>query len=194
MKKMRIIALVSAFLLQACATVSTQFYSLDAIAPPKSESHHADKKPLIGVTQITLPTILERKQIVTRDAYGKLLLSEQHQWAGLLKQNMTEVIANDFATAYPHFWFKAYPWSTLGMVDYRMVIDVTQLDITMGKSIILSANWTLLNEKTHAVIAHDNVVLEQALVEDNYAHVVKAMNQLLAQFAQEVHFSQNFPF
>jgi uncharacterized lipoprotein YmbA len=194
MKKMRIIALASAFLLQACETVSTQFYSLDAIAPPKSESNHADKKPLIGVTQITLPTVLERKQIVTRDVYGKLLLSEQHQWAGLLKQNMTEVIANDFATVYPHFWFKAYPWSTLGMVDYRMVIDVTQLDITMGKSIILSANWTLLNEKTHAVIAHDNVVLEQVLVEDNYAHVVKAMNQLLAQFAQEVHFSQNFPF
>jgi hypothetical protein len=80
------------------------------------------------------------------------------------------------------------------MVDYRMVIDVTQLDITMGKSIVLSANWTLLNEKTHAVIAHDNVVLEQALLEDNYAHVVKAMNQLLAQFSQEVHFSQNFPF
>jgi uncharacterized lipoprotein YmbA len=80
------------------------------------------------------------------------------------------------------------------MVDYRMVIDVTQLDITMGKSIVLSANWTLLNEKTHAVIAHDNVVLEQALLEDNYAHVVKAMNQLLAQFAQEVHFSKNFPF
>ena len=80
------------------------------------------------------------------------------------------------------------------MVDYRMVIDVTQLDITMGKYIVLSANWTLLNEKTHAVIAHDNVVLEQALLEDNYAYVVKAMNQLLAQFAQEAHFSKNFPF
>ena len=194
MTKVRIIALASALLLPACATVSTQFYSLDAIAPTKSERNHADKKLLIGVTQITLPTLLERKQIVTRDANGKLLLSEQHQWAALLKQNMTEVIANDFFAVYPNVWFKAYPWSTLGMVDYRIVIDVTQLDITMGKSIVFSANWTLLNEKTHAVIAHDNVVLEHALVEDNYAHVVKAMNQLLMQFAQEVHVSQNLPF
>lgn len=194
MIKVRIIAIASALLLQACATVSTQFYSLDAIAPTKNESHHADKKLLIGVTQITLPTSLERKQIVTRDANGKLLLSEQHQWAGLLKQNMTEVIANDFFAVYPNVWFKAYPWSTLGMVDYRIVIDVTQLDITMGKSIVFSANWALLNEKTHAVIAHDNVVLEQALVEDNYAHVVKAMNQLLVQFAQEARFAQSIPF
>lgn len=194
MTTVRIIALASALLLPACATVSTQFYSLDPIAPTKSERNHADKKLLIGVTQITLPTLLERKQIVTRDANGKLLLSEQHQWAALLKQNMTEVIANDFFAVYPNVWFKAYPWSTLGMVDYRIVIDVTQLDITMGKSIVFSANWTLLNEKTHAVIAHDNVVLEHALVEDNYAHVVKAMNQLLMQFAQEVHVSQNLPF
>ena len=193
MKKVRNIALASLFLLQACATVPTQFYSLDAIALNKDESNQADKKPLIGVTQITLPSVLERKQIVTHDVNGKLILSEQHQWAGLLKQNMTEVIATDFAVVYPHFWFKAYPWSTLGMVDYRMVIDVTQLDITMGKSITLSANWTLINEKTHAVISHDNVRLEHVLVDDNYAHVVNAINQLLAQFAREAQFSKNFP-
>ena len=193
MKQVRNIALASLFLLQACATVPTQFYSLDAIALNKDESNQADKKPLIGVTQITLPSVLERKQIVTHDVNGKLILSEQHQWAGLLKQNMTEVIATDFAVVYPHFWFKAYPWSTLGMVDYRMVIDVTQLDITMGKSITLSANWTLINEKTHAVILHDNVRLEHVLVDDNYAHVVNAINQLLAQFAREAQFSKNFP-
>ena len=193
MKKVKNIALASLFLLQACATVPTQFYSLDAIALNKDESNQANKKPLIGVTQITLPIVLERKQIVTHDVNGKLILSEQHQWAGLLKQNMTEVIANDFAVVYPHFWFKAYPWSTLGMVDYRMVIDVTQLDITMGKSITLSANWTLINEKTHAVISHDNVRLEHVLVDDNYAHVVNAINQLLAQFAREAQFSKNFP-
>ena len=193
MKKVKNIALASLFLLQACATVPTQFYSLDAIALNKDESNQADKKPLIGVTQITLPSVLERKQIVTHDVNGKLILSEQHQWAGLLKQNMTEVIATDFAVVYPHFWFKAYPWSTLGMVDYRMVIDVTQLDITMGKSITLSANWTLINEKTHAVISHDNVRLEHVLVDDNYAHVVNAINQLLAQFAREAQFSKNFP-
>lgn len=193
MKQVRNIALASLFLLQACATVPTQFYSLDAIALNKDESNRADKKPLIGMTQITLPSVLERKQIVTHDVNGKLILSEQHQWAGLLKQNMTEVIATDFAVVYPHFWFKAYPWSTLGMVDYRMVIDVTQLDITMGKSITLSANWTLINEKTHAVILHDNVRLEHVLVDDNYAHVVNAINQLLAQFAREAQFSKNFP-
>ncbi|MEY2666874.1 MAG: hypothetical protein RLZZ384_1045 [Pseudomonadota bacterium] len=193
MKTLRHIALASILLLQACATMPTQFYSLDAIASNNGESHNVDKKTLIGVTQMTLPTLLERKQIVTHDAYGKLILSEQHQWAGLLKQNMTEVVANNFATVYPHFWFKAYPWSTLGMVDYRMVIDVTQLNIIMGKSITFSANWALINEKTHTVIAHDNVALEQVLVDDNYANLVNAINQLLAQFAQEVHFSQHFP-
>ena len=163
------------------------------------EYFHSDDDLLRGISfQDLIDTVYSNESIVdersVRKVYKEILTTNLKDAEYELKQNMTEVIANDFATAYPHFWFKAYPWSTLGMVDYRMVIDVTQLDITMGKSIILSANWTLLNEKTHVVIAHDNVVLEQVLVEDNYAHVVKAMNQLLAQFAQEVHFSQNFPF
>ncbi len=194
MNTIKSVILASVLLLQGCTTMPTQFYSLDAIAPSNVlQRHHADKKPLVGITQITLPSALERKQLVTRDSHGTLLLSEQHQWAGLLKQNMTEVMATNFATLYPQFWFKAYPWSTLGMVDYRMVIEVTQLDIVMGKSITFSANWTLLDEKTHLVVAHDNLMIEQALIDDNYAHAVNAMNQLLVTFVEIAHFSHYFP-
>ncbi len=189
---MKKLVLFSLLVLQGCTTTPpTQFYSLEAIATPAT-SPSSDKKPLIGIAQISLPSALERKQIVTRDTQGQLLLAEQHQWAALLKQNMTEVLAKDLAMQQPHFWFKAYPWSMLGMVDYRLVIDVTRLDIVLGKSIHFSADWTLLNEKTHAVLQHSSVDLEQPLNDENYATAVTALNQLLAHLGDQLTFALPF--
>jgi uncharacterized lipoprotein YmbA len=163
----------------------TQFYSLEAITMPIT-LQPLEKKPLVGITQISLPSALERKQIVTRDEKGQLTIAEQHQWAALLKQNMTEVLAIDLAAKQPRFWFKAYPWSLLGIVDYRLVVDVTRLDIVLGKAIIFSVNWTILNEKSHAILQHDSLELTQPLADENYTTAVLGLNALLASLSEKL--------
>lgn len=182
---MKRIVLLTLLILQGCASApQTQFYSLEAVNSSITSS--SDKKTLIGITQVSLPSELERKQIVTRDNNGQLHFSEQHQWAALLKQNITEVLAQNLASQYPDFWFKAYPWSLLGMVDYRLVIDVTCLEIVLGKHISLSIDWTILNEKNHAVLKHDSMNLQQPLTTENYSMAVDGLNQLLVKVSQQL--------
>jgi uncharacterized lipoprotein YmbA len=182
---MKKLVLIGLLILQGCATAPpTQFYSLESIALPKVST--TEKKPLIGVAQISLPSELERKQIVTRDTNGKLHFAEQHQWAALLKHNITEVLAKNLAMQQPEFWFKAYPWNLLGMVDYRLVIDVTKLEIVLGKTISLSVDWTILNEKTHAVLKHDSLDLQQPLADETYATAVAGLNQLLVKMSERL--------
>ena len=188
---MKKLVLVSLLILQGCATApSTQFYSLESMKISSTLLQKkvllSDKKPLIGISQIALPSALERKQIVTRDENGALHFAEQHQWAALLKQNMTEVLAKNLAMQQPECWFKAYPCSLLGMVDYRLVIDVTRLDIVLGKTISLSVDWTMLNEKTHAVLQHESIDLSQPLVDESYATAVVGLNQLLASLSESI--------
>ncbi len=185
---MKRLVLMSLLILQGCATAPpTQFYSLESKQiSPVPLKNNGISKPLIGVAQISLPSELERKQIVTRNTNGALNFVEQHQWAALLKQNMTEVLAKNLASQQPEFWFKAYPWSLLGMVDYRLVIDVTRLDIVLGKTISLSVDWTILNEKTHAVLKHDSMNLQQPLENDTYATAVAGLNELLARMTQQM--------
>ncbi len=184
------IVLTSLLLLQGCASAPpTQFYSLEAIAMPMA-SQSPEKKPLVGITQISLPSVLERKQIVTRDETGQLTIAEQHQWAALLKQNMTEVLATDLAAKQPNYWFKAHPWSLLGRVDYRIVIDVTRLDIVLGKSIRFAVNWTVLNEKNHAVLQHDSLEFTQPLADEKYETAVLGLNALLASLSEKLAFVQ----
>jgi uncharacterized lipoprotein YmbA len=186
---MKKIILISLLILQGCATAPPiQFYSLEAVKqiPPPPLQKGGISKPLIGVAQISLPSELERKQIVTRDTNGTLHFAEQHQWAALLKQNMTEVLAKNLATQQPEFWFKSYPWSLLGMVDYRLVIDVTRLEIVLGKAISFSADWTILNEKTHAVLKHDSMDLQQPLADETYATAIDGLNQLLVKMTAQL--------
>jgi uncharacterized lipoprotein YmbA len=188
---MKKLVLAGLLLLQGCATAPpVQFYSLESKQTPRFVLTPLQKgetlKPLIGIAQISLPSALERKQIVTRDTNGALHFAEQHQWAALLKQNMTEVLAKNLASQQANFWFKSYPWSLLGMVDYRLVIDVTQLDIVLGKTISLSVDWAFLNEKTHAILQHGSIELSQPLADENYATAVTGLNALLAQLSEKV--------
>lgn len=184
---MKKIFLFCLFLLQGCANAPvTQFYSLEALTPPQTISAKNEKQPLVGISQISLPSALERKQLVSRDLTGQLQLHEQHQWAALLKQNMTEVVAKNLSFQQPHVWFKAHPWSLLGKVDYRLVIDVTRLDIVLGKTIYFSVDWTFLNEKNHAILQHDTIVLTVPLADENVATAVSGLNILLSQLCEKL--------
>jgi uncharacterized lipoprotein YmbA len=72
------------------------------------------------------------------------------------------------------------------MVDYRLVIDVTKLEIVLGKTISLSVDWTILNEKTHAVLKHNSLDLQQPLADENYATAVEGLNQLLVKMSERL--------
>lgn len=186
MKIKTLLLLNSLFILQGCAnTPATQFYSLESIAT-SSNVATITQKPFVGVAQISLPSALEHKQIVTRDLQGQLHLAEQHQWAALLRQNITEVLAKNLAITQPNFWFKAHPWSLLGRVEYRLVIDVTRLEIVLGKSIVFAVDWTLLDEKNHAILKHDSLNLTQALNDENYSTAVASLNELLLQLSKKL--------
>lgn len=179
--------LLCLFLLQGCVSAPpTQFYSLEALIPPQTISAKNEKQPLVGISQISLPSALERKQLVSRDSKGLLQLHEQHQWAALLKQNMTEVMAKNLASQQPNAWFKAHPWSLLGKVDYRLVIDVTRLDMIFGKKIDFSVDWTLLNEKNHAILQHDTIALTLPLADEKVATAVSGLNTLLSQLSEKL--------
>jgi uncharacterized lipoprotein YmbA len=184
---MKTFLLISFLLLQSCAnTPPTHFYSLEPIAAISDTLQSSAKKPLVGIAQISLPSVIERKQIVTRDATGQLIINEQHQWAALLKQNITEVLATNLAVRQPNYWFKAAPWSLLGMVDYRLVIDVTRLDIVLGKSISFSVDWTILNEKHHTILQHNSLDFNQPLADENYSTAILGLNTLLVLLSEKL--------
>lgn len=173
-------------LFTGCAsTPATQFYLLEALNQPQPIINNNEAKLLIGVGPLTLPSVLERKQIVTR-SNNAVQLSEFNQWAEPLNNNILSVLVKNLAAFQPNALIKAFPWAAYGEVNYRVIIDISRFDAELGKTCQLEAGWAIMREKDHRIIKNGQVKLSEPLHDMNYSSLVGAMNQLLNQFSQQV--------
>jgi hypothetical protein len=144
------------------------------------------KKRLIGIGPLTIPALLERRQIVTRKDNNSIEMAEFHQWAAPLKDNILTVLSKDVAAQQTNAIVRAYPWSAYGEVEYRIIIDITRFDSQLGKSANLEASWAIMDENNHSIISNGETKITQPLNDANYENVVLAMNKLLSEFSQQL--------
>lgn len=179
-----LISISAATLLSACLSPPTHFYVLEPMG--ESPSPVVEKSRQIGIGPVSIPTLLERKQIVTRSADNSVNIAEFHQWAAPLKDNVLQVLSQNLATLQPGDLVRAYPWSAYGAVDYRIVIDITRFDAQPERAASLEANWAIMNEKTHSLINNGHSKIEQRLEDSSYPATVKALNTVLGKFSREL--------
>lgn len=182
----KLLGLCIASLLTACAsTPPTNFYVLEALSQ-SSASVVNTKKPLIGIGPLTLPALLERRQIVTRKDNNTIQIAEFHQWAAPLRDNILAVLSKNIAAQQPNAIVKSYPWNVYGEMDYRVIIDISRFDSQLGKSATLEASWAIMAEKNHTILHNGQTKIQQPLNDANYESVVLALNKLLNELSQQL--------
>ncbi|MDO9268170.1 MAG: PqiC family protein [Methylobacter sp.] len=182
-----LISVSACTLLCACiSTPPTQFYVLEPLIESPSFSSATEKKRQIGIGPVSIPTLLERKQIVTRLPDSGVKVAEFHQWASPLKNNVTQVLTHNLATLQADDLIRAYPWSAYGAVDYRIIIDIIRFDTRPEQSVNLEANWAIMNEKNHTLISNGRTKIERPLNDSSYPSTVKALSKILSEFSQEL--------
>lgn len=182
-----LISLFVGTLLSGClSTPPTQFYVLEPLSEPPSSSTATEKKRQIGIGPVSIPTLLERKQIVTRLPDNSIKIAEFHQWAAPLKDTIAQVLTHNLATLQAGDLVRAYPWSAYGAVDYRIIIDIIRFDTRQEQSVNLEANWAIMNEKNHTLISNGRTKIEHPLDDPSYPAAVKALNKILGEFSQEL--------
>jgi uncharacterized lipoprotein YmbA len=153
---------------------------------PASVSTVNGKKRLIGIGPLTIPALLERRQIVTRKDNNSIEMAEFHQWAAPLKDNILTVLSKDIAAQQTNAIVRAYPWSAYGEVEYRIIIDISRFDSQLSKSANLEASWAIMEEVNHTIISNGETKITQPLTDANYENVVLALDKLLSEFAQQL--------
>jgi uncharacterized protein len=182
----RLKGLVACLLLSGCAsTPPTQFYALEALSEPTANRAKLEKR-VIGIGPVSIPALLERKQIVTRADNNGIRIAEFHQWAAPLQDNITQVIAHNLARLHAQDIIRSYPWGAFGTVDYRVVIDMQRFDSRPGQSVQLEADWAIMQEKNHNILANGHSKIEHPLSDASYEATVKALSTLLKEFSQEL--------
>ncbi|MGZ8157412.1 MAG: PqiC family protein [Methylobacter sp.] len=180
------ITLSTGALLSACMSTPTQFYVLEPLSEPPPSSTATEKKRQIGIGPISIPTLLERKQIVTRLPDNSVKIAEFHQWASPLKDNVAQVLTHNLATLQAGDLIRTYPWSAYGAVDYRIIIDIIRFDTRPEQTVNFEANWAIMNEKNHTLIDNGHSKIEHQLADPSYPSAVKALSKILGEFSQEL--------
>ncbi len=187
LKRTACLALV---LSSACSNnVPTHFYALDALLPQKPLAAAQPKEHqahIIGIGPVSLPALLNRKSIVTRMAQPAIQITDSQQWAEPLLDNVTRVLARNIAALQAQDTIYAYPWALVDAVEQRVVINVLQFDAKLGETVEFEAVWSIKQEQQQHVLRRGHTRLKQALKTPEYAEMVTAMNQILADFSTEL--------
>jgi uncharacterized lipoprotein YmbA len=174
-------------LLSACSSApSVQFYVLEALSQPSPTSITTLKPHSIGIGPISLPTLLEHKQIITRLPGNTVQLAELHQWASPLQDGLLQALTRNVSALQSGNIVRPYPWSIHGTVDLQIIVDIIRFDTTPGESANLEANWTIKNETDNTVLKNGHTAISHALSDKSYSGTVHALSKLLGEFSQEL--------
>lgn len=180
------LVLLNAWLLLAagCSSPPTRFFVL---APsPGAQPLGVGQDVAVGVGPVEFPEYLDRPQIVTRTGEHELNLADFDRWAEPLKDNATQVLAENLAVLLPSHKIATYPWKRSTPIDYQLAAKVTRFDQTEGGEAVLNVRWRLLNSDGGTeLFARESLYAERPSGTTVDA-TVAAMNRCLARFSREI--------
>ena len=146
----------------------------------------AERGVVVGVGPIELPAHLNRSQIVTRASEYQLDLSESHQWAEPLKENVSRVIAVNLSNMLESNRVFVVPRRQTISLDYQVSIDIARFDGKLGESASLNARWTLYASDTREPLLSKVTIVNERTEDGSYDALVAASSRALQALSMEI--------
>lgn len=162
------------------------FYTLTPIAAIQDtgSGQHNLKDVLIGIGPLKFPKILDRPQIVTRPAPGRLNLAEFRRWGGFLKDDFLSVMAENLTTLLGTDQVVVYPWPGGLDPSVRIEFDVHQFDGKLGDSVVLNVSWILKTQDQTDNTHLKRSTIVQPVLGPDYDALVAAKSKALEKFSR----------
>lgn len=179
--------LLSASVLSACSMLGgsdeeglggTRFYSLTPLAL-SSATKAKDPELRIGVGPIGLSRLLRRPQIITRKSATEIAMAEKHQWGGILKEDLSRTLTDNFSGILGTENIEQYPWKHSFKPKYHVRIDIDQLDGKLGQTVTLKARWRLMRGREEINV--ENSTITTKVNGGDYNAYVAAQSESLRQ-------------
>ena len=178
--------------LGGCAgTKPSKFYTLNSLIAPgeRSGAVPAERGIAVAVGPVAIPDYLDRPQILTRSGPRELKLAEFDRWAGsfeqdvsrVLTENLSGLLAPDNVTVL-RWGGDAYPFPA----KYRVGVDVTRFEGSIGESVVLAARWSVSREEDRKILSVRESTVKEPVEGQDYDALVEAMSRALAGLSREI--------
>ena len=181
MKKLMLFSLI--LLLNACSFRSpqAQFYVMNG----GGSEVVSEKKLNIAVTQIKVPDLLNKAQMVVYDKdSSEVNILEFHRWAEVLPDTLQSAVTNDLMAYLPQAYVER---TTFGAdsAQYSVNIEINRMQAYLGGNVTLSAWWNIKDKNGH-IITRKQGVYTATSSGDSVADLVKAETAAVSQMSREI--------
>ena len=185
-----VILVMGLFFLNGCLgrSQSPRFYTLSPLtedkAMAKSDTQARDTR--IGIGPIKVADYLDQSKLVTRTGDNRLLKAEFDLWAGALKDNLTNVLAENIGLLLPTERIFIYPWRLSEPVDYQVILDVVRFDGDLEKDAWLVARWNIVDGKDKELLEVGRSSIREPVTGSGFDALVTAQSRALAKLSHEI--------
>ncbi|MCK5725401.1 MAG: membrane integrity-associated transporter subunit PqiC [Thiotrichaceae bacterium] len=174
-------------LLVACSSLggkktSTRFYSISPIVKTIGNNPRLS----LGIGPIRIPVLLRRPQIISRISNNELKVSEQHHWAGSLREDISQALIDNIASLSGTSNVEKFPWKRSFKPNYQVRVQIEKLDGQVGGNITLKARWWLRKGNAGKDFWSEQAVLQVTSKGDNYSHYVEAQSEAVFQLSKRI--------
>jgi uncharacterized lipoprotein YmbA len=178
-------AVVFTGLAGCAASPPSKFYILSPV-PTDATVHSPGSATAIGVGPVELPRYLDRPQIAMRTGANELSYDETHRWAEALKDNVTNVLAENLARLVPADKVSIFPWGRTTTIDYQVVAKISRFDADASGTVVLSADWRLYRGETREIVDGNKTVYKEPFRGEGFADIVAAQSRALDALSRDI--------
>jgi uncharacterized protein len=142
---------VGSTLLVACASSPPMHYYTLTEAPAPSRLAIAEGAAPVRVDRVTIPTELDRSQIVRRLGATQLQIVENERWAAPLDETIRRVLSNDLAARLPQGAVANPNEPSVGEKRQSLTIDFAEFYGDPACTVTLRASWTLKQSDSNSL-------------------------------------------
>ncbi|MDJ0608627.1 MAG: PqiC family protein [Kiloniellales bacterium] len=173
--------------LAACTeSPPTNLYMISGLETEAANRSSATSSPVIGVGPITVPSYLDRPQIVRRASANKLVVGEFDRWAEPLKELVSRVLAENLAVILESDTVFTLPRRRLSEVDIQVELEVSRFDAAPDGVVHLTGRWAIYSAGGKNLTAAKKSVIREQAGSDDYEEVTIAMSRALERLSQEI--------
>ncbi len=186
---MKKLLLLLPLLLTGCSVLkpvkdTSTTYLLDPLVPERPTTRTT---PAVAINRPSLPSYLDRQQIVTRVGSGELKMSDYHLWAEPLGAGIARVTSMNLARLTGSSGI--LPIDSFVTLDYISLLEirVSQFESNGSDRIVLACTWKL--QPTHGQpLQPRNFRTEVPFTESktDISPRIRAMNEALERLAREI--------
>ncbi|SAK66353.1 PqiC family protein [Caballeronia ptereochthonis] len=184
MRPALVYVLLAISFLAGCTSPRASFYRLSADSTLSATSARTPARPVI-VGPVTVPDLVDRPQIVTRNTSNEVALNEYARWGEPLRSSIADAIAGDLTLLLGSDRVAVASRAIADPEAWRVRVDIQQFESVPGDAVAIDAHWSVRRFGDDNVLGGRSLVREPVTGPD-YDALVAAHSRALASVSRDI--------